>query len=88
MSNPICPGPTSVVWEITLNDPWFDFVQSGEKVYEGRRYTEKVRQYKVGDSLQISHYTDRERPSFRTKITEIKVYRTFQEALEQLRQKV
>ncbi len=36
---------------MTLNSPWFELVESGKKVFEGRRVTRTTRQIKVGLAL-------------------------------------
>ena len=67
---------------ITLNSPWFEYVEGGVKEYEGRCHWKKCLEYKPGDQLNIRHHTDPSIPPFAATIIEIKTYKTFQEALE------
>jgi ASC-1-like (ASCH) protein len=76
--------PSSNIWKITLNDPWFHHVQSGEKTYEGRRYWGKTRQYQVGDFFEINHHTNSEALPFTAQILEIRIFKSFEKALQNL----
>lgn len=69
---------------IHLNDPWFDLVQSGKKKYEGRRLTDKTKQMKIGDTLKVFHYTQKDTQPFELQITSLQVFDTFEQALTQL----
>ena len=71
----------SVTHKITLNDPWFGHVLAARKTWEGRRHTQKVSTYRVGDLLHISHHTDQRHTAFHVRIEAIRHYRTFEEAL-------
>ena len=77
---------TSIIhsYHITLNDPWFDYVKSGVKKYEGRCYWKSVLKYQINDELKISHHTDPSKESYTVKIKNILVYPTFEEALKTL----
>lgn len=66
--------------KISLNSPWFEFVQNGQKLWEGRRY--KAEKYKVGDKLIIRHHTDEKRDKFTKTIKSILIFETFQKGLE------
>jgi ASC-1-like (ASCH) protein len=69
-------------WHIQLNNPWFDHVLNGEKIYEGRCFWKQVLNYKIGDILKISHYTDHNRVPYYAKIVEIIKFETFEAALK------
>jgi ASC-1-like (ASCH) protein len=69
---------------ITLNSPWFEYVRTGAKEYEGRCYRGKCLEFKPEDLLAISHHTNASLPPFNAKITDIKTINTFQKALENL----
>jgi len=74
----------TTIHKLKLNDPWFDFVKHGEKIYEGRLNSEKVKTYKVGDLLEFSNYTDSSRNIFYKTIKDIHHYHTFRDALNDL----
>ena len=67
--------------EITLNSPWYEYVKSGEKIYEGRRYTEKVKAIQPGDMLKISHHIDKSLPFYNKTVVGISRFSTFEQAL-------
>ena len=69
---------------ITLNSPWFELVQEGKKLYEGRRRTEKIKIICVDDILVIKHHTDSKRPEFEVKVVQIIEFPTFEDALKKL----
>lgn len=69
--------------DITLNDPWFDLVKTGQKQWEGRCFWKAARGYKIGDTLRISHHTRPEEP-YCAKITDLRRFATFEEALQTL----
>jgi ASC-1-like (ASCH) protein len=70
------------VWNITLNDPWFDFVKTGEKCYEGRCNWKQASQYKVNDILVIKHHTNPHVKEFSVFIKNIYKFDTFETALK------
>jgi ASC-1-like (ASCH) protein len=74
--------PTQNTWNITLNSPWFEYVQNGKKTFEGRCFWKQVLNYKINDILVISHHTDKEKPSYNVKIINIHKFQNFAEALE------
>ena len=69
---------------ISLNSPWFELVRSGQKQYEGRRYSGNVMKYQVGDRLRIQKWGDSKEPSYTAEITAIFRFQTFEQALVQL----
>jgi ASC-1-like (ASCH) protein len=69
---------------LTLNDPWFDLMKEGKKIYEGRRNTEKIRKIKKNDIIQINHHTNPSKESFSVIVDEILHFKTFEEALNSL----
>lgn len=77
----------SVLWCTKLSDPWYEFVRSGIKKYEGRWNRDKVLAYKVGDTLEFSPHGRRIHAAnecFRKKIAGITAYATFEDALKEL----
>jgi ASC-1-like (ASCH) protein len=75
---------TFPVHKLSLNSPWFDHVKSGRKLYEGRRRTETVKKWQIGDRLQISHHTDPYEPKLPKIIKSLQMFATFEDALKTL----
>jgi ASC-1-like (ASCH) protein len=73
-----------MLYEITLNDPWFEYVKCGMKKYEGRCYWKSALKYKVNDELKVWNHTNRSIEPYVVKIKAILKYKTFEEALCQL----
>lgn len=69
------------VHECTLNSPWYEYVKSGEKIYEGRRQTDKTKNIKLGDILKISHHIDKNLETFTKTVEHVFVFKTFEEGL-------
>ena len=68
---------------LTLNSPWFEYVRDGIKTYEGRSCKNgKVKKYKIGDIITISHHTDFNQKEYQVKILDILFYPDFRFALE------
>lgn len=67
-----------------LNSPWYEYVKSGEKIYEGRKMSDKTRSIKVGDMIHFKHYTDTDLPLIKTKVLGIHLFSTFKDALTEL----
>lgn len=67
---------------LSLNDPWFNLVKCGKKIYEGRRFTEKLASLSKGDIINIKHYTDNLQPTFKVIVEDIIKFKTFREALK------
>ncbi len=66
---------------MTLNSPWFELVESGKKVFEGRRVTRTTRQIKVGDFIDFSHHIHKTMPTFSVQVIDIHHFQTFEQAL-------
>jgi len=71
-------------WKITLNSPWFEYVKLGVKKYEGRCFHKEVCKYQVGDTLNISHHTNKNENSFDVIITDILHFNTFENAINNI----
>jgi len=68
-----------------LNEPWFELVKSGKKIYEGRRNTEFCRQILPGDLLFIQKYKEPENSEgYYVEVLTLEHFNTFQEALNRL----
>ena len=72
----------TTIWDITLSDPWFEFVKSGEKKFEGRRYFSKYKMVQKGDYFRISHHSNKSEKQFFKKIVDINRFATFRDALK------
>lgn len=68
----------------TLNTPWFELVQSGLKIYEGRRRTPRIKALVVGDEITIAHHTDQDRQPYTVIVEEILEFPNFEIALTSL----
>ena len=66
---------------IHLNDPWFGLVRDGAKRFEGRRRTPWTDGVRVGDVLEVRHFTDAAAAPFRARVAELSHFRTFEDAL-------
>jgi len=73
---------TPLTYDMTLNHPWFDFTERGDKIFEGRCRTNKINGIRKGDFIIFAHYTDPYRLTFKKKVKGVQYYRTFREALE------
>lgn len=71
----------SVTHESKLKEPHYSHIQEGKKIYEVRVNDDKRRQMKVGDTWIFSHNDEPDKPKIKTKIVEIKTYKTFEEAI-------
>lgn len=66
---------------MTLNSPWYEYVKSGEKTLEGRRYTDAVARIEPGDTLIFCHHTDKTLESISKTVVEVFRFKTFEEGL-------
>ena len=66
---------------IHLDDPWFGLVRDGAKRFEGRRRTPWTDGVRVGDVLEVRHFTDAAAAPFRARVAELSHFRTFEDAL-------
>jgi ASC-1-like (ASCH) protein len=64
-----------------LQSPYYEFVRDGVKIYETRVYDDKRKSMKVGDIWIFTH-NNLESTEIKTLITEIKIYKSFREAIE------
>lgn len=71
---------TQVTHAMRLNSPWFDIVKSGKKIYEGRRWSEKIEMITPGDYIEFRYVND-ESQKIKVKVIEILRFNTFEEAL-------
>ena len=64
---------------MSLTSPWFEFVQNGKKIYEGRRCSEKIKSIQNGDVIRFTHNLDTEKTT-KMVVTEKLLFATFEEA--------
>ena len=72
---------THATHTMRLSSPWFDLVKSGTKIYEGRRWSEKIEAITVGDYIEFRHVND-ESQKIKVKVIEILRFNTFEDALK------
>jgi len=68
-----------------LGDPWFEYVKSNRKIYEGRRWWEPTQKIKRGDIILFKRQIDGvkiEEGAFKKKVKRVVVYDTFETALK------
>lgn len=63
-----------------MNSPWFELLLSGEKQYEGRRLTQRMRELVERDIIRVQHHISHDQ-SFLMQIESIHIYPTFEHAL-------
>jgi ASC-1-like (ASCH) protein len=73
-----------MIHQSSLSSPWYEYVASSQKKYEGRCYQKKVLEYKEGDTIQFKHHTDGSKPVLEVKIKQILCFPTFENALQSL----
>ena len=61
------------------SDPWFEHIKSGRKIYEGRRYWDKTKDIKPGDTIEFKSVTSGD--TFEKKVKNITICDTFEHAL-------
>lgn len=64
-----------------LQSPHYENIRDGLKIYEMRVYDEKRKQMSVGDIWEFRHNDNKDEPILKTLITEIKIYKSFNEAI-------
>ena len=69
---------------MSISSPWAEFILSGEKIFEGRRVTDKTLAIKVDDYIVFSHKTNLSFPPFRKRVVGIRNYPSFEVALKDL----
>jgi ASC-1-like (ASCH) protein len=65
---------------MTVGEPWFSFIESGEKRIEGRKRSEKWSHIKVGDRIEIACNENQKR-NFIVRVKDIRYYDTLYEYL-------
>ena len=72
----------SIIHESKLKDPHFDDIKNKKKIYEIRVYDEKRRKMHINDKWVFTHNDNNNKNPISTTITEIKIYKSFDEALD------
>jgi ASC-1-like (ASCH) protein len=71
------------VHEGKLQTPYYEYIRDGVKTYELRVYDEKRQKMKVGDEWLFKHNDEPKLPKIRTKITDKKIYKSFDDAIDE-----
>jgi len=66
-----------------LESPYYEAVRDGVKIYEVRVYDDKRKIMNIGDSWVFTHSTDKTLPPFTTTIVGIKIYKSFEDAVNE-----
>lgn len=76
---------------LTLHSPWFEMVKCGNKIYEGRRQTDKIKNINIGDYIIFYHVIGEKAGTIDETISPIVcivqdkiIFETFEEALNKL----
>lgn len=69
------------IHSMRLSDPWFEFVKSGNKIFEGRRNWAKTQCILPGDTIEFRHASNEHAPVLRVHVIGIIVFPTFRDAL-------
>ena len=64
---------------MSLTSPWFELVNDGIKIYEGRRCSEKVNSIQIGDIIEFTHNLYEEK-IIKVLVTEKLLFASFEEA--------
>lgn len=67
---------------MSLSDPWFDHVENGRKIFEGRRFFKDILHMQPKDLILFRHSTDKDRPAVIKKILHIHKFTMFEAALD------
>lgn len=76
----------SRTWQLSLNEPWFTFVKTGRKRFEGRRWYRTVTDFRIGDTIVFKDVKATQE-SFRKEIVGIHHFITFEAGLEHFKAK-
>ena len=71
---------TTHTWH--LDDPHFDNIKNGKKIYETRVYDKKRKEIKLGDTIIFKHKDNQDIPSYKTIVVEIKLFNDFKSAIQ------
>ena len=70
-----------MIYSMNLNAPWYELVQNGSKIYEGRRISKKTKNILIGDIIEFQHYIDKSLPIIKTEVVDIIMFQTFEDAM-------
>jgi ASC-1-like (ASCH) protein len=69
---------------ITVNDPWYDAIKNGSKIWEGRRAIPSIKCLQKGDYLFVGHHINKDNTLLRFQIGDIILFPSFKDALQKL----
>jgi len=70
-------------FEGKLQSPYYEYIRDGIKIYEMRINDEKRQKMNIGDIWKFKHFTNETLPQYNTKIIDKKIYKSFEEAIEE-----
>lgn len=76
-------SPAPLVWTLSLQEPWFSFVKTGKKEYEGQLCRGLVRYMNIGDIIKF-YCDDKIADPVAVEITSVQTFNNFGESLEKL----
>lgn len=66
---------------ITVGDPWFEYIKQGNKKYEGRRCTTSMSKIAINDILCITHHTNAKMEPIYVQVIDILKDKTFKDVI-------
>ena len=70
------------IHESKLQSPYYEYIRDGIKIYELRVNDDKIQKMNIGDKWIFTHNIDRNLPEIRTKIIDKKIYKSFEDAID------
>jgi ASC-1-like (ASCH) protein len=70
-------------FEGKLQSPYYEYIRDGIKIYEMRVNDEKRQKMNIGDIWKFKHASDETLPQYDTQIIDKKIYKSFEEAIEE-----
>ena len=74
-------------FESKLQTPYYEYIRDEIKIYEMRVNDEKRQKMNIGDIWKFKHATNETLPQYNTKITDKKIYNSFEEAIKEIEYK-
>jgi ASC-1-like (ASCH) protein len=71
-------------WTLSLSDPWFKYVGTGQKTFEGRLNRGLPKYFKAGDTIRFYHETNTDLQPLNVEVVKIHHFASFADSLSQL----
>ena len=71
------------IFESKLQTPYYEYIRDGIKIYEMRVNDEKRQKMNIGDIWKFKHAVDETLPQYNTRIIDKKIYKSFEEAINE-----